>query len=304
MGKTREIKGRIRAVGNIQRITKTMQMIATARFQAAQRRAVASKPYTTKIAELVTELAATLAHTQAQHAGDAADVTSHPLLRQPRVAKELVLVITSNRGLAGAYNTTVLRAAQAYLKEMVRDGIAVDLEVIGKKGNAYFRFQGPAPSQFHAQFTDKTPYEEVQSLAQRYMASFAAGEYRAIRVISMAFHSMSRQSPRVLTLLPLQPPKPTEAQADATTRAVAYDFTPDPRTLLDELLPITVKVQLYQAFNEGVVSEQISRMIAMKAATDAAKKMKTSLTRRYNRARQAAITTELTEIISGAAALA
>jgi F-type H+-transporting ATPase subunit gamma len=318
MGKTREIKGRIKAVGNIQRITKTMQMIATARFQAAQRRATASQPYTRKIAELVGELAASLPRD-----GGA----THPLLRAPHppVNRQLVLVITSNRGLCGGFNANVLRTAAAHLRE--REGTPIDLEVIGRKGVAYFKFNRIPVGQFHSQFTDKPAYEQVEALAQRYMDAFAKGQYDSVTVVYMSFLSMARQVPRVLPLLPMQDPVggKTEEQKnrkagnqDAGGKAgdriggggtspsatTLYDFTPSAKELLDELLPATVKTQLFQCINEAVVGEQIARMVAMKAATDAAGKMRKSLTRKYNRARQTAITTELSEIIGGAAGLA
>ena len=289
MAKTREIKGRMKAVGNIQRITKTMQMIATARFQAALKRATASKPYSKKIAELVSELAA------------AAGSVDHPLLRSPatQANRRLVLVISSNRGLCGGYNANVLRAAAQRLRDHA--GTNVELQVVGKKALGYFKFAGRAVDVNHAQFGDEPKYVDVQRLAESYIEQFTQGKYDSIEVVSMAFESTSRQSPRVLTLLPLQPP--AVAGTSGTQAQVEYDYSPEPAVLLGELLPATVKVQLFQCFNDAVVSEQVSRMVAMKAATDAAGKMKKSLHRRYNRARQTAITTELTEIISGSAAL-
>ncbi len=317
MAKSREIKRRIKAVGNIRRITKTMQMIATARFQTAQRRATASKPYSGKIAELVAELAK--AASSSGGSGEAGGIT-HPLLgsNRPPVNRQLVLVITSNRGLCGGYNANMLRTAAHFLRENATGQI--DLEVVGKKGLAYFKFVGREVNTFHAQFGDTPSYEEVKKLADKYMAAYAAGQYDSVNVIYMSFISMSRQVPRVLKLLPLDNPAVTgesgasggsgssgasggsEGKAKPAA-AVQYDFTPDPATLLNELLPITVETQLFQCFNEAVVGEQIARMVAMKAATDSAGKMGKELSRRYNRARQAAITTELSEIIAGAASL-
>ncbi len=296
MPKTREIRGRIRAVTNIQRITKTMQMIATARFQAAQRRAVASKPFAQHIARMVGELTQTLAC-----AGDAQ--LSHPLLQapQPPVGKTCILVLTSNRGLCGGYNANLLRTFTATLKQMT----GADVEIVGKKGVAYCKFNRIPVASVHTQFTDRPTYEQVEALAQRYMDLFIAGKYDSIHVLYMSFISMSRQTPQVTQLLPLQPPTATDSSAGdaASTTNSQYDFYPDPAQLLNELLPITVKTTLFQCFNEAVVSEQIARMVAMKSATDAAKKMKGSLTRKYNRARQTAITTELMEVISGAASV-
>jgi len=293
MAQIRELKNRMKAVGNIQRITKTMQMIATARFSAAQRRATASKPYAKKIAELVGELAST-----------SGDSLTHPLLGSggEKVGKILLLVVTSNRGLCGGYNANVLRTTARFLNEVTD---AVDVELIGKKGQAYFKFNRRPVSRFHGHFGDQPKYDDVEQLAEQYMKAFEEKQYDAVYVSYMSFVSMSRQQPRVLRLLPMEDPTAgaTEEAAVGAQASVDYDFSPDPAALLDELLPITVKTTLFQALNEAVVSEQISRMVAMKAATDAAGKMKKSLSLKYNRARQAAITTELTEIISGVAAL-
>jgi F-type H+-transporting ATPase subunit gamma len=141
----------------------------------------------------------------------------------------------------------------------------------------------------------------VQRLAESYMQRFSEGQYDSVSVVSMEFQSMAKQAPRVLQILPLRRPDAGNTQKAAAQ--VDYDFSPEPERLLNELLPITVKTQLFQCFNEAAVSEHIARMVAMKSATDAATKMGKNLTRKFNRARQAAITTELSEIIAGAAAL-
>lgn len=291
----------MKAVGNIQRITRTMQMIATARFQALQRRATQAQAYSRKLAEVIGELAGAVASS-----GD----VSHPLLAPPTQAagKELLLVITSNRGLAGAYNANVLRTAARLLREQGGQD-RFDVEVVGKKGLAFCKFNRIAVARAHTQFGDTPAYEEVERLARRYMDDFRAGKYDAVRVVSMQFVSMSKQTPEVVTLLPMQKPAAAPHAAHAHEShphgpiAGQYEFLPSAEELLDELVPMAVKTRLFQAFNEAVVSEQLARMVAMKAATDAAGKMRKTLSRRYNRARQSAITTELTEIISGAAAL-
>ena len=289
-GKTREIKGRMKAVGNIKRITKTMQMIATARFQAMQKRAVNARAYTQRIAEVVSELASSVGE----------DV-SNPLLVAPekKAGRELLLVLTSNRGLCGAYNANVLRKSIAELRSSDHP---IELEVVGKKGLAFFKFNGQTVSEFHSQFTDTPAYEDVVALAERYMQVFTSGKYDAVRVAYMAFESASRQTATITQLLPMKPPA-AEGDAKASQTQTIYEFSPEPEELLNELLPVTVKTRLFQCFNEAVVSEQVSRMVAMKSATDAASKMGKALQRQFNRARQTAITTELSEIISGAAAL-
>ena len=279
----------MKAVANIQRITRTMQMIATARYQAMQRRATQAQAYTRKIAEVMGELAA------------GAGAEGHPLISPPdrKTGRELLLVLTSNRGLCGAYNANVLRETSRHLRETDAD---VDLEVVGKKGLGFFRFAGREVSRSHTEFGDTPAYPDVERLAQRYMDDYAAGRYDAIRVAYMHYLSASRQTPEVIRLLPME--KPAEGEQNAAAGSSAeYEFTPSAAELLDELVPMAVKTRLFQCFNEAVVSEQVSRMVAMKAATDAAGKMRKDLGRRYNRARQAAITTELSEIIAGAAAL-
>jgi len=300
MAGTRDIKGRIKAVGNIERITRTMQLIATAKFQSTQKRATQAKAYTQRISEVVAELAGTLAGS-----GD----VSHPLLSAPKPAagRQLILVISSNRGLCGGYNANLLRSAMKQIKA----GPQVDLHIVGKKASAYFKFAGVEVQTFHSHFTDKLEYTDVQRIAEDYIQAFTQGKYDSVLVVYTAFVSMSRQKPRVLQLLPLEPPKAdkgAEGKSGGTGGTgggpeAVYDFSPDPDELLGELLPITVKTSLFQCFNEATVSEQLMRMVAMKAATDAAGKMQKKLKRKFNRARQASITTELSEIIAGAAAL-
>ena len=304
----------MKAVSNIQRITKTMQMIATARFQASQRRATEAKPYTEKIAELVRELAGAAAADGDGSGGgsQASPRTDHPLLRAPHpaVGRRLLLVLTSNRGLCGGYNASVLRTAAAFLRDA--SGQKTDLELVGKKGLAYFKFAGLRVAEFHSHFTDTPAYEQVERLASRFMDRFIEGKYDSVYVAYMAFESISRQKPNVLELLPLRAPGSGQDQpapgrggssGGGSGAGATYEFSPPPQQLLDELLPVTVKTQLFQCFNEAAVSEHIARMVAMKSATDAAGKMRKSLTRQFNRARQTAITTELSEIIGGAAAL-
>jgi len=311
MGKTREIKKRIKAVGNIRRITKTMQMIATAKFSASQQRAVASKPYTETLFELVQQLAAGL--------GDA----THPLLDTAggtgkgaaRPGRPLTLVLTSDRGLCGPYNGSVLRSSMVLFRAepAIRAG---EIELVGKKGVNFFKFAGVSVSRQLAQFGDKPTYELVQALAEEYTRRFVAGEVSTVRVVYMKYVSAGRQVPTTMQILPFQTaaagvkagsaagvPAAGAAGVAAGGKNLIYEFSPSAEDLLGGLLPAAVKALLFQAFNDAVVSEHIARMVAMKAATDNAGKMGKRLTTVYNRARQAQITTELTEIISGAAAL-
>ena len=292
MAQTREIKKRMVAVGTIQRITKTMQMIATAKFTAALQRTQATRPYSGWILQLLAELAA-----------DAGEL-DRGLLRTDPVAggRELVLVIASDRGLCGAYNSNVLRTALTHLRGLKHSGRDLTLEISGKKALGFFQFAG-IPIAEHHTIGDKPSYDDIDALASRYMQAFIDGRYDAVRVVSMRFVSNARQMPQIVQLLPLAAQPEASADEPVDRPRAAYEFSPSAESLLADLLPLTVKTQLFQCFNDAVVSEQIMRMVAMKAATENARDLKKSLNRKFNRARQAQITTELTEIISGAAAL-
>jgi F-type H+-transporting ATPase subunit gamma len=292
MANRRVLVKRRKAVRNIRKITRTMQLIATARFQAAFNRAVATKPYTEKLAELVEDLSR------------AAGSVDHPLLAtHDDVPRAALVVLTSDRGLAGGYNAGVLRAAVAHLDEQAARGIETQVHMIGKKGIGYFRFLRRATSEQTSGIGDRPRFEQVEPIANALMDRFVRGEIAAVHVASMRFLSAGTQRPAVVQLLPLAP-RVREGGEAAAPPAVEYEFSPDPRQLLDELLPATVRVRLFQAFTDAAVSEQVARMVAMKAATDAAGDMIKSLTREYNRARQTQITMELLDIVGGANALA
>jgi F-type H+-transporting ATPase subunit gamma len=295
MANRRVLVKRRKAVRNIRKITRTMQLIATARFQAAFNRAVATKPYTEKLAELVADLSR------------AAGSVDHPLLRSnPEAGRSALVVLTSNRGLAGGYNAGVLRTAVEHLDRQKAAGVATDVHMVGKKGVAFFRFLRRAITEQTVTISDKPRFEQVEPIANSLMDRFIRGEISSVHVAYMRFHSAGSQRPAVVQLLPLNPE--TESREGAsegvkTASSVEYEFSPDPRQLLDELLPATVRVRLFQAFNDAAVSEQVARMVAMKAATDAAGDMIKSLSREYNRARQTQITMELLDIVGGANAL-
>jgi F-type H+-transporting ATPase subunit gamma len=287
MANRRVLVKRRKAVRNIRKITRTMQLIATARFQAAYNRAVATRPFTEKLAELAADLSR------------AAGEVDHPLLEtHDEVPRSAFVVLTSDRGLAGGYNGNVLRLALAHLDEHASRGIATDVHMIGKKGIAYFRFLRRSIAQQTSGIGDKPRFEEVEGIANALMDRFTRGEIASAHVVYMKFLSAGQQRPVVEQLLPLKP----EASA-AAARPVEYEFSPEPKQILDELLPATVRVRLFQAFVDAAVSEQVARMVAMKAATDAAGDIIKSLTREYNRARQTQITMELLDIVGGANAL-
>jgi F-type H+-transporting ATPase subunit gamma len=288
MANRRVLVKRRKAVRNIRKITRTMQLIATARFQAAFNRAVASRPYTEKLAELVADLSR------------AAGEVDHPLLRTNEgVGRSALVVLTSDRGLAGGYNANILRTATGHLDQQPA-GMATDVHMVGKKGIAYFRFLRRAVTEQTSGIGDRPRFDQVEPIANALIDRFVRGEIASAHVAYMKFLSAGQQRPVVVQLLPLQP----EVKAgEEKAKPVEYEFSPDPQQLLDELLPATVRVRLFQAFNDAAVSEQVARMVAMKAATDAAQDMIKALTREYNRARQTQITMELLDIVGGANAL-
>jgi F-type H+-transporting ATPase subunit gamma len=297
MANPRALVNRRRAIRNIRKITRTMELIATALFKKALDRATEAAAFTRKITELAAELSATVT-----------DV-SHPLLqKREQDRNSLLLVITSNRGLCGGYNTGILREAGTRIHQIAAEGAQLHLEVSGKRGIAYFRFQGTRPEQTFTQFEDKPAYDEVEQLANRYLAGFISGQYDRVEVAYMKFLNAARQTPVVETLLPLSGTtveiggRRAETPA-ALAKPVEYEFLPNARDILEELLPVSFKVRLFKCFLDAAVSEQIARRVTMKAATENADDLIKTLTRQYNRARQAQITKEIAEVIGGAAAL-
>jgi F-type H+-transporting ATPase subunit gamma len=306
MAKARAIVKRRKAIQNIRKITRTMELIATARFKKALDRATEAEPFTRKIAELVADL------------GASALEVSHPLLikREP-VKRALLLVLTSNRGMAGGYNGNVLRVATRAHTDYQTEGIGMVLEVAGKRGINFLRFRGIPMDATYTQFEDRPQYHDVEKLAERYIGLYVRGEIDQLDVAYTRFISSARQEAVAQTLLPMtaasvgeagpsvrQARKPGES-ADAAARKVRvpYEFLPNPQSILEEIVPVSFKVRLFKCFLDAAVSEQISRMVAMRGATENADDMVTTLTRQYNRARQTQITRELSEIIGGAAAL-
>ena len=292
MANAKTIVKRRKAVTNIEKITRTMQLIATAKFQKALNRATATQPYTEKLTELVAQLSAQVT-----------DV-NHPLLRsEPVSGRSGVLVLTSNRGLCGGYNGRLLEAGLNHLRASEKD-LEIELDVSGKKGISYFRFVGREIRKSYTHLEDKVRFDEVEVLADEFIDRFAREELDSVYVVYMNFQSVARQVPTVIELLPMQAQAEESAGGPAGGEGgVQYDFSPDPEALLAELLPAAVRTRLFQCFTDAAVSEQIARMVAMKAATDAASDMIKILTRTYNRARQTQITMELLDIIGGSEAV-
>lgn len=288
MAKARKIVKRRKAVQNIRKITQTMQLIATARFQRCLRRATASKPYTEKITEMIQTLSGL-------------ESVEHGLLRPNEgVSQSIVLAITSNRGLCGAYNASLLRTVTEHTKELAAQGLTPSLELVGRRGISYMRFLGADVSRTITDVEDRIAYSRVAEMAEGYMAAYEGGEIARVEVAYTRYHSAGVQRPQVVQLLPIEPPADDAQRRGARTD---FEFSPPPEILLQRLIPEAVKVRLYQYFNDAILSEQVARMVAMKAATDAAGDMIKCLTRQYNRARQAQITLELADIVGGSEAV-
>ncbi len=297
MANTRALVGRRRAIRNIRKITRTMELIATSRFKRALDRATEAEAYTRKIAELAADLSA------------AAVNISHPLLqKREKVKTSLLLVIGSNRGLCGGYNAGILREANQRIRQLAAEGVTLVLEVSGKRPAAYFRYQGVKADKTYTHFEDKPRFDEVEELANRYLADFISGKVDRVEVVYVKYLSAARQTPVVEALLPLSGAAPEtrkrgSSEAAEKPKPVEYEFLPEPREILEQLLPESFKVRLFKCFLDAAVSEQIARRVTMKAATENADDMIKNLTRQYNRARQAQITKEIAEVIGGAAAL-
>ncbi|MFN0196863.1 MAG: ATP synthase F1 subunit gamma [Planctomycetaceae bacterium] len=295
MAKKRAIIKRLKAVKNIRKITRTMELIATARFKKAMDRATQAAAYTRKISEIVSDLSQ-------------AELTlSHPLL-QPRETEKncVLLILTSNRGLCGGYNGGILKLALQRMRAAKEQEQNLSLEVSGKRGQNFLRFQQYKADHTYNHFEDKPRFDEVDVLASRYIEQFIAGKIDRLDVAYMQFQSASKQRPIVQTLLPigkLTSDTAAPAKDASTQRKVEYEFLPSAGEILQELVPASFKARLFKCFLDAAVSEQIFRRVAMKAATENANEMVGNLSQLYNRARQSQITSELAEIIGGAAAL-
>lgn len=292
MAKSRALDKRRKAIRNIRKITRTMELIATARFKKAMDRAAAAAEFTRRVTKLVRDLA--------RNGLDA----SHSLL-EPRAEtrRAALLVLTGNRGLCGGYNSAVLRQAYARLRDLAGAAAEVRLEVSGKRGAAAFRFRNVRTDAAFTHFEDRPRYEEVELLADRYLDEYLSGRLDRLDVAYTAFESASRQRATVETLLPLAGLAGTDDEREQQPAPAPYEFLPSARSILDEVVPAGFKVRLFKCFLDAAVSEQIARMVAMKAATENADAMISHLSMSYNRARQTQITSELLEVVGGAEAL-
>jgi F-type H+-transporting ATPase subunit gamma len=292
MANARLLVKRLKSVRNIRKITRTMELIATSRFKKAMDRATEAAEYTRKISEIVGDL------------GKANLKFSHPLLQERAETKKCVLlVLTSNRGLCGGYNGAVLRNTLRHIKQLDQDGIAYDMEVSGKRGIKFLNFQKISMTKSYTHFEDSPSFAEVDELGTRFVDDYIAGRIDRLDVAYTSFQSISKQVAVVESILPLSSLSGSADEGVSTSEGADYEFHPSPQEILEEIVPAAFRAKLFKCFLDAAVSEQIARMVAMKGATENADEMAGDLKQQYNRARQAGITSELAEIIGGAAAL-
>jgi F-type H+-transporting ATPase subunit gamma len=293
MANARALDKRRKSIKNIRKITRTMELIATARYKKAMERAQAASAYTEQITRIVRRLAASGLDVQ------------HPLLeKRNEINKARVLVLTSNRGLCGGYNASILREAMPRIRSLQGDISDLAVDVSGKRGIDGLRFRGIEVAERHTQFEDQPAYDEVEKIAESYLSRYITGEIDRLDVIYTKFISTSKQVATIETLLPLGSLAiDDESDADESDSPVEYEFLPSAESILEEVVPTSFKVRLFKCFLDAAVSEQVARMIAMKGATENAGEMIKQLSMTYNRARQSQITGEIMEIIGGVEAL-
>jgi len=285
MAKSRDIYRRMKSVGNTKKITRTMEMVSAAKLRQAQRRVVESRPYSHKLAGVIRRLATpALAELQ-------------PLLRQPgTVRTAAVVLVTSNRGLCGAFNANLIRTAQKLLAELEADGATVEFHVYGNKGISYFRFRGVPMAVSRNDISDRPETADARSVIEGLAQRFVDGSLDAAYVVHAEFRNMVSTPPAVLQVLPVSVGEQTGPQP-------FYILDPSGEEILSRILPLYVTNATLSAMLETAAAEQAARRTAMKSATDNAEEFLNNLRRTYNRARQAEITNQIAEIIGGADAL-
>jgi len=298
MAKPRELKRRIRSVQNTKKITKTMELVSTSKLKRAQDRVVGARPYAQALAEVIGQL----------YSPELAE--RFPLLRQPGhtvrgagVRRAALLLITSNRGLCGAFNANLIREARRRLDELGAQDCHTELHLVGKKGVSYFKFTKRNIASQRVDIGDRPTLAHAAELVAPLMERFSKGDLDAVDVVFAKFNSAVSTPPTTLRILPVSPPEKRRSGGQEATAAVNYILKPSAEEILHELLPLYVQNQMYRALVETAAAEHGARRTAMKNATDAGSDMLNLLQRTFNRARQAQITQELAEIVGGAEAL-
>lgn len=285
MPSLKSIKKRIASVKNTRQITKAMKMVSAAKLRRAQENIVAARPYASKMEDVLQSLAGCV------------EENSHPLLEKREVKKLLLLVVTSDRGLCGGFNANLCKAADRYIKEQKGNFENITLLTLGRKGYEYLKNRH-AVSKNYPNLISKPNYHTAALLGQELIEGYLQGEYDQVLLLFNAFRTVMSQDITFQQLLPVEPPKDETSVLDEPS--IEYIYEPSVKDLLDEILPKNIEVQLFKGMLESVAAEHGARMTAMDSASKNASEMIDKLTLQYNRARQAAITTELTEIISGA----
>ena len=305
MAKARALDKRRKSIRNIRKITRTMELIARAKYKKAMDRALAATAYTQRVTQVVARLA------------EAGLSVSHPLLEaHDKLEHAALLVLTANRGLCGGYNGGVIRIATPRYQELKASASHLRLEVAGKRGITGLKYRNVKIDEAYLQFNDQPKFEEVDPIATRLLNDYSTGKLDRLDVAYTKFISTSKQMAVVETLLPLGSLGGDEAQAekgaaksgaseDVATASdqTQYEFLPSAESILQEVVPMSFKIRLFKCFLDAAVSEQIARMVAMKSATENASDMIKDLSMTYNRARQSQITGEIMEIIGGVEAL-
>ena len=285
MAKSRDIYRRMKSVDNTRKITRTMEMVATAKLRQAQTRVIEARPYSTRLIEMIGRLTTP----------ELADL--QPLLRQPeKVERAAVILITSNRGLCGGFNSNLIRTATNELDELEQAGVQTEFHVYGNKGISYFRFRGVEMVTERNDLGDPPTVDDAMIIINDLARRFIEGELDAVRLVSAEFRNMVSTPPAVIRILPV-------GVGERTGPQPYYILSPSAKEILDHLLPLYVTNSTFRGLLETMAAEQAARRTAMKAATDNAEEFLDKLRRTYNRARQAEITNQIAEIIGGADAL-
>ncbi|WP_338863145.1 ATP synthase F1 subunit gamma [Myxococcus stipitatus] len=292
MASLRDIRKRIRSVKNTRQITKAMKMVSAAKLRKAQDAILAARPYATMLDQIIADLSA--------RSGD--DNLTHPLLAARPVKRVELITLTSDRGLAGGFNSNVTRRANRFLYE--NTGLEnIQISTVGRKGNDFFRNRNQTVRKDFGGLYQRLSYRAAADIAEELVASYLNGEVDAVHIVYNEFISAINQKVVVTQLLPLQTLSAGGAPSEGAASMVDFKYEPDRQAVLDRLVPQAVNIKFYRALLESVASEHGARMSAMENATSNASDMISSLTLTYNRTRQAVITKELMEIVSGAEAL-
>lgn len=288
MSKTRELKRRIRSIRKTRQITKTMEMVSTSKLKRATDRVYAARPYAERLGEVIGRLI------------DPELRERYPLLRQPEtVRRAAVILITSNRGLAGAFNANLIREARTLIRRLRADGVEVEIHAVGKKGVSFLRFQREELATARTDITDRPSLDDATGVIEPLRRDFEEGRLDEVYVVHAQFRSALSTPPGTVRVLPVT----ASENSNTAGRTQSYILSPSADEILNQLLPLYVRNSVYRALVETAAAEHGARRNAMKNATDNAGDMLDRLNRTYNRARQAQITQEIAEIVGGAAAL-